>query len=499
MKVLTPTIEIKDPYKHNGESHHFSHQSKSSQSVTDEVVTKSKKFYIESYGCQMNFSDSEIVASILSKEGYYPTQMMENADLVLVNTCSIREKAELTVRKRLELFNKLKKKKKKIKIGVLGCMAERLKHKFLEQEKMVDIVVGPDAYKDLPNLLKEAEANKEAVNVILSKEETYGDIAPVRLDSNGVSAFVSITRGCDNMCTFCVVPFTRGRERSRDPKSILEEVNQLSEKGYKEITLLGQNVDSYLWYGGGLKKDFETATPLQQKTALGFAQLLQLVAEAQSKIRIRFSTSNPQDMSLDVIHTMAKFQNICNYIHLPVQSGSNAILKKMNRQHTREEYFELIDNIRKIIPGCGISHDMITGFPTETEQDHQDTLSLMKYIKYDYGFMFAYSERPGTMASKKMEDDIPQTTKKRRLQEIIDLQRVHSKYRTKQFLGKTICVLIEKSSKRSDAYWSGRTSQNTVAVFPKENYKIGDFVNVKIEEVTSATLKGSASGLSKSI
>ena len=353
-----------------------------------------KKVYIESYGCQMNFSDSEIVASILSKEGYQPTQMMESADLILVNTCSIREKAELTVRKRLELFNKLKKKNKKIKIGVLGCMAERLKHKFLEEEKMVDIVVGPDAYKDLPNLLQEAEANREAVNVILSKEETYGDIAPVRLDSNGVSAFVSITRWCDNMCTFCVVPFTRGRERSRDPKSILEEVNQLAEKDFKEITLLGQNVDSYLWYGGGLKKDFEAATALQQKTAVDFAQLLQLVAEAQPKMRIRFSTSNPQDMSLDVIHTMAKYRNICDYIHLPVQSGSNAILKKMNRQHTREEYFKLIDNIRKIIPGCGISQDIIAGFPTETEKDHQDTLDLLEYVKYDYGFMYSYSERP---------------------------------------------------------------------------------------------------------
>jgi len=455
-----------------------------------------KKVYIESYGCQMNFSDSEIVASILSKEGYQPTQMMESADLILVNTCSIREKAELTVRKRLELFNKLNKK---IKIGVLGCMAERLKHKFLEEEKMVDIVVGPDAYKDLPNLLQEAEANREAVNVILSKEETYGDIAPVRLDSNGVSAFVSITRGCDNMCTFCVVPFTRGRERSRDPKSILEEVNQLAEKDFKEITLLGQNVDSYLWYGGGLKKDFEAATALQQKTAVDFAQLLQLVAEAQPKMRIRFSTSNPQDMSLDVIHTMAKYRNICDYIHLPVQSGSNAILKKMNRQHTREEYFKLIDNIRKIIPGCGISQDIIAGFPTETEKDHQDTLDLLNYVKYDYGFMYSYSERPGTHAARKIADDIPEPTKKRRLQEIIALQREHSELRTKANIGKTFCVLIEKSSKKSDEFWSGRTSQNTVAVFPKENYQIGEFVDVKIDAATSATLIGRAIGISQDI
>ena len=346
----------------------------------------------------MNFSDSEIVASILNKEGYQLTKTLEEANLVLVNTCSIREKAEQTVRKRLELFNGLKRKNKDLKIGVLGCMAERLKHKFLEEEKMVDMVVGPDAYKDIPNLLKEAEAEREAVNVVLSKEETYGDIAPVRLATNGVSAFVTITRGCDNMCTFCVVPFTRGRERSRDPKSILEEVAQLAVNGYKEITLLGQNVDSYLWYGGGLKKDFAKASPLQQKTAVNFSNLLDLVATAQPKMRIRFSTSNPQDMSLDVIHTMAHHDNICNYIHLPVQSGSNAILKKMNRQHTRQDYFELIDKIHKIIPDCGISHDMIAGFPTETEQDHKDTLRLMEYIKYEFGFMFAYSERPGTMA-----------------------------------------------------------------------------------------------------
>jgi len=481
----------KNPNQYNGEV-------LANQEVTSKN-THNKRVYIESYGCQMNFSDSEIVASILSQEGYKLTEKLENANLVLVNTCSIREKAEQTVRKRLELFNGLKRKNKDLKIGVLGCMAERLKHKFLEEEKMVDIVVGPDAYKDLPNLLKEAEAEREAVNVILSKEETYGDIAPVRLATNGVSAFVTITRGCDNMCTFCVVPFTRGRERSRDPKSILEEITQLSQNGYKEITLLGQNVDSYLWYGGGLKKNFSKASPLQQKTAVNFSNLLELVAKAQPHIRIRFSTSNPQDMSIDVIHTMAKYDNICNYIHLPVQSGSNAILNKMNRQHSREEYFELIDNIRKSIPDCGISHDMIAGFPSETEQDHQDTLSLMEYVKYDFGFMFAYSERPGTLAAKKIEDDIPESTKKRRLQEIIDLQRVHSEYRTQQFIGKTVCVLIEKSSKRSNEFWSGRTSQNTVAVFPKEKYKVGDFVDVKIEEVTSATLIGNALGLSSSI
>ena len=495
-------ISTKDPYAFNGVPLTKEDSSANTgvlSNVKDTVPKAQKQFYIESYGCQMNFSDSEIVASILSQEGYELTEKLENANLVLVNTCSIREKAEQTVRKRLELFNGLKRKNKDLKIGVLGCMAERLKHKFLEEEKMVDIVVGPDAYKDLPNLLKEAEAEREAVNVILSKEETYGDIAPVRLATNGVSAFVTITRGCDNMCTFCVVPFTRGRERSRDPKSILEEITQLSQNGYKEITLLGQNVDSYLWYGGGLKKNFSKASPLQQKTAVNFSNLLELVAKAQPHIRIRFSTSNPQDMSIDVIHTMAKYDNICNYIHLPVQSGSNAILNKMNRQHSREEYFELIDNIRKSIPDCGISHDMIAGFPSETEQDHQDTLSLMEYVKYDFGFMFAYSERPGTLAAKKIEDDIPESTKKRRLQEIIDLQRVHSEYRTQQFIGKTVCVLIEKSSKRSNEFWSGRTCQNTVAVFPKEKYKVGDFVDVKIEEVTSATLIGNALGLSSSI
>ncbi|MFT0714446.1 tRNA (N6-isopentenyl adenosine(37)-C2)-methylthiotransferase MiaB [Flagellimonas lutimaris] len=456
-----------------------------------------RKLYIESYGCQMNFSDSEIVASILAKEGFNTTQNLDDADLVLVNTCSIREKAEQTVRKRLEKFNAVKRTKPNMKVGVLGCMAERLKSKFLEEEKIVDMVVGPDAYKDLPNLIQEIDEGRNAVNVILSKDETYGDVAPVRLNTNGVSAFVSITRGCDNMCTFCVVPFTRGRERSRDPQSILEEVNDLWERGFKEITLLGQNVDSYLWYGGGLKKDFDKASDMQKATSVNFARLLELVAQAQPKMRIRFSTSNPQDMTLDVIEAMAKYENICKYIHLPVQSGSNRILKAMNRLHTREEYFELIDNIRKIIPDCAISQDMITGFPTETEEDHQDTLSLMEYVKYDFGFMFAYSERPGTLAERKMEDDIPEATKKRRLSEIIEVQQKHSHYRTQQHLGKTQEVLIEGTSKKSDAHWMGRNSQNTVAVFPKEHYKVGDFVNVKINECTSATLIGEAVGYSE--
>lgn len=492
----------------NTKSHTLNREQMTPDPTVDGVVieTKSeeslgghKKVFIESYGCQMNFADSEVVASILAKEGYHTTSEVQQADLVLLNTCSIREKAEQTVRNRLDHFNGIKKANKALKVGVLGCMAERLKHKFLEEEKIVDLVVGPDAYKDLPNLLKEVAADREAVNVILSKEETYGDISPVRLSSNGVTAFVSITRGCDNMCTFCVVPFTRGRERSRDPKSILEEISDLAQKGYKEITLLGQNVDSYLWYGGGLKKDFDKASPLRQKTAVDFAQLLRLVAEAQPRMRIRFSTSNPQDMSLDVLHTMAQFDNICKYIHLPIQSGSDRILKQMNRLHTRAEYFELIDNIRKIIPNCGLSHDMIAGFPTETEEDHQQTLSLMEYVKYDFGFMFAYSERPGTLAARKMEDDIPEEVKKRRLREIIELQQQHGKYRTQSYIGQTVCVLIEKESKKSNSDWSGRTTQNTVVVFPKENYQVGDFVEVNIESTTSATLIGRAVGHSNSI
>ncbi len=456
--------------------------------------SNTRKLYIESYGCQMNFSDSEIVASILSKQGFDTTNVLEDADLVLVNTCSIREKAETTVRKRLEKFNAVKKTKPHMKVGVLGCMAERLKDKLLEEEKIVDMVVGPDAYKDLPNLIQEIDEGRNAVNVILSKDETYGDVAPVRLNSNGVTAFVSITRGCDNMCTFCVVPFTRGRERSRDPFSIVAEVNDLWEKGFKEVTLLGQNVDSYLWYGGGLKKEFEKASEIQKVTAVNFSKLLEMVAFAQPKMRIRFSTSNPQDMTLDVIETMAKHDNICNYIHLPVQSGSNRILKAMNRLHTREEYFELIDNIRRILPNCAISQDMIAGFPTETEEDHKDTLSLMEHVKYDFGFMFAYSERPGTLAARKLKDDVPEETKKRRLREIIDLQQKHGLYRTQQHLGKIEEVLIEGSSKKSDAHWMGRNSQNTVVVFPKEKYHVGDFVNVKINECTSATLIGEATG-----
>lgn len=465
--------------------------------ILDSNIKTDRKLYIESYGCAMNFADSEVVASILSQSGFSTTQELNDADLILVNTCSIRDKAEQTIRKRLTEYNKVKKSRPHLKVGVLGCMAERLKDKLLDEEKIVDMVVGPDAYKDLPNLIKEVDSGRDAVNVILSRDETYGDIAPVRLNTNGVTAFVSITRGCDNMCTFCVVPFTRGRERSRDPQSILEEVKDLWNKGFKEITLLGQNVDSYLWYGGGLKKDFEKASAMQQATAVDFSELLQRVALAQPKMRIRFSTSNPQDMTLNVIRTMAKYENICNHIHLPVQSGSNRILKAMNRLHTIEAYFTLIDNIREIIPDCGISQDMIAGFPTETEEDHQDTLKAMDYVKYDFGYMYAYSERPGTMAGRKMADDVPEATKKRRLSEIIALQRSHCQLRTEQHLDKVQEVLIEGTSKKSKDEWMGRNAQSTVVVFPKEQYKVGDFVNVKMISCTSATLIGKAVGYSK--
>lgn len=465
--------------------------------VLEQKESNTKKLFIESYGCQMNFSDSEIVASILANEGYNTTQNLEEADLVLVNTCSIRDKAEQTVRNRLEQYNAVKKINPSMKVGVLGCMAERLKNKFLEEEKIVDMVVGPDAYKDLPNLLKDIDEGRDAINVILSKEETYGDISPVRLNSNGVTAFVSITRGCDNMCTFCVVPFTRGRERSRDPQSIIKEIKELHERGFKEITLLGQNVDSYLWYGGGLKKDFEKATEMQKATAVDFAQLLDMCATAFPKMRFRFSTSNPQDMHEEVMHVIAKHHNVCKYIHLPVQSGSTRILKEMNRQHTREEYMALVDKIKAIIPDIALSQDIIAGFPTETEEDHHDTLSLLEYVKYDFGYMFIYSERPGTLAARKLKDDVPEAVKKRRLQEIIDLQQKMGLERTKSYIGKTVEVLIEKESKRSDQHWAGRNSQNTTVVFPKGNYQAGDFVMVKINDCTSTTLIGEAIGYSE--
>ena len=449
-----------------------------------------RKLYIESYGCQMNFSDSEIVASILTEHGFQTTRDIEKADVIFVNTCSIREKAEQTVRKRLRTFHKLKENKKEMTIGVLGCMAERLKSKFLEEEKLVDIVVGPDAYRDLPNLINSVDDGQKAVNVQLSKEETYADISPVRLNSNGVTAFVSIMRGCDNMCTFCVVPFTRGRERSRDAESIVKEVRELHEKGYKEVTLLGQNVDSYLWYGGGPKMDFKKLSDIQKASSINFAQLLEKVALVSPEIRIRFSTSHPQDMTDQVLKTMAKYENICDYIHLPVQSGNSRILKLMNRGYTREWYMDRIDAIKKIIPGCAISQDIISSFCSETEEEHKDTLSLMDYVKFDYGFMFKYSERPNTKAARKFEDDVPEEIKSRRLTEIIEKQRAHSMMHNQSRVGKTFKVLVEGLSKRSDKHLFGRTTHNSVAVFPKKHYKPGDYVMVKITDCNSATLIG---------
>ncbi len=449
-----------------------------------------RKMYIESYGCQMNFSDSEIVASILTNEGFSTTKDITNADLVFVNTCSIREKAELTVRKRLEFYNSIKRQKNpKMLVGVLGCMAERLKESLLEEEKLIDIVVGPDSYRDLPSLIKEVEGGKKAVNVILSLEETYADINPIRLGGNGVTAFVSITRGCDNMCSFCVVPFTRGRERSRDPKSIIQECTQLFNNGYREITLLGQNVDSYLWYGGGAKKNFKHADIQAQKNSLTFANLLDQVAKISPLLRIRFSTSNPQDMGMDVIKIINKHNNICKYIHLPVQSGSSRILKLMKRGYNREEYMKLIDNIKNEIPDCAISMDIITGFCSETEQDHKETLSLMNHVKYDFGYMFKYSERPNTPAAR-MEDNVKEETKQRRLSEIIDKQQAHSFLRMKEKIGKKLEVLIEGTSKKSANHFYGRTTFNSTVIFKKENSKVGEYVIVKIEDCTSATLKG---------
>jgi len=456
-----------------------------------ENAKNTKKLFLESYGCQMNFSDSEIVASILSEQGYNTTSKLSEADLILLNTCSIREKAEQTVRMRLSQFKAQKENNPKLVIGVLGCMAERLKTKFLDEEKLVDLVVGPDAYRDLPNLLKDTDEGRDAINVILSKDETYADISPVRLGGNGVTAFVSITRGCDNMCTFCVVPFTRGRERSRDPHSIISECKDLYSKGYKEVTLLGQNVDSYLWYGGGAKKDFIKASEIQKATAIRFAELLEMVALSLPNMRVRFSTSNPQDMKLDVFRVMAKHENICKYVHLPVQSGSDRILKSMNRQHTRKQYLDLINEAKKIVPEIAFSQDIIAGFCGETEEDHQDTLSLMKEVEYDYGYMFAYSERPGTPAHKKMKDDIPQEIKQRRLNEIITLQGELSRKRMKSYVGKVHDILIEGTSKKKQNQWRGRNSQNAVCVFDKlEGQKLGDMVKVLVYDNTQGTLIG---------
>jgi len=447
-----------------------------------------KKLFLESYGCQMNFADSEIVASILIDKGYTTTQNFLEADLIFVNTCAIRENAESRVRQRLQDYKKVKKNNPDALIGVLGCMAERLKSQFLEQEKLVDMVVGPDAYRDLPNLIETAETGQKAVNVILSKEETYADISPLRLDKNGVSAFISIMRGCDNMCSFCVVPFTRGRERSRDPESIIKECKEAFDAGYREVTLLGQNVDSYIWAGGGLKK--EILTEEQKAGATNFAQLLEKVALIDSDLRVRFSTSHPKDMTDDVLHTMAKYENICKYIHLPVQSGNSNVLDKMNRGYTREWYLDRIASIRRIMPDAGISTDVITGFCGETEEEHRETISLMENVQYDFAYMFMYSERPKTLAERKFTDDIPEEIKKKRLQEVVDLQRKHSEIKTKAGVGKIHRVLIESTSKKSDEMLSGRNSQNTTVVFPKGNHKKGDYVNVKATSCTSSTLIG---------
>ncbi len=450
--------------------------------------TAGKKLFLESYGCQMNFSDSEIVASILTEKGFSMTQNFEEADLIFINTCAIRENAELRVRNRLNDFKRVKKKNPKLLVGVLGCMAERLKSQFLEQEKLVDIVVGPDSYRDLPNLIEEAEDGHKAINVILSKEETYADLTPLRLGSNGVSAFISIMRGCDNMCSFCVVPFTRGRERSRDPDSIIAEAKDVFNNGYKEVTLLGQNVDSYLWSGGGLKK--ENLSHEQQAAATNFAQLLEKVALISPQLRVRFSTSHPKDMTDDVLYMVAKHTNICNYIHLPVQSGSSRILEMMNRGYTREWYLGRMAAINRIIPNCGISTDIITGFCSETEEDHQQTISLMKEIKYDYAYMFSYSERPKTLAERKYKDDVAEVVKKRRLAEIIELQRMNSGIKTLLGIGQVHEVLVEGFSKKSNEMLMGRNSQNTVVVFPKQNYKKGDYVNILAKSCTTSTLIG---------
>jgi tRNA-2-methylthio-N6-dimethylallyladenosine synthase len=453
-----------------------------------------KKFYIESYGCAMNFSDSEIVASILNENGFGATRNFEEADLILINTCSIREKAEQTVRQRLTVLRKVKKHNRGALIGVLGCMAERLKAKFLEEEKLVDMVIGPDAYRSLPSLITEAETGQKAVNVLLSREETYADISPIRLDSNGVSGFVSIMRGCNNMCAFCVVPFTRGRERSRDVHSILNECTDLFNQGYREVTLLGQNVDSYYWVPETQDSSFSSppAGGGGQEGAVTFANLLEKIALIDPLLRVRFSTSHPKDITDDVLFTMAKYENICKYIHLPVQSGSTRVLQLMNRTYTREWYMAKVDRIKEIMPDCSISSDIIAGFCTETEEDHNDTLGIMRHSRYDFSYMFAYSERPGTLAARRYEDDVPEDVKKRRLDEIVKLQNSLSRESNLLDLGKTFKVLIEGNSKRSDQQWMGRNSQNKVVVFPKEQYPLnkGSYVMVKIEDCTGGTLLG---------
>ena len=446
-------------------------------------VRNGRKLYIESYGCQMNFADSEIVASILSDDGFETTKDYREADVVFINTCSIRENAEQRVRNRLSQFGAEKRRNPKLIVGVLGCMAERLKSKFLEEEKLVDVVVGPDSYRELPQLLTQVESGQKAINVLLSREETYADISPVRLNGNGITAFISIMRGCDNMCSFCVVPFTRGRERSRDPHSILAEAKDLCERGYKEVTLLGQNVDSYKWKGPNAND--------QAEIEVNFAQLLKMVALVSPDLRVRFSTSHPKDITDEVLYTIANHPNICNYIHLPVQSGSSRVLELMNRTYTREWYMNRIDAIRTIIPDCAISSDIIAGFCTETEEEHQETLSIMDYVGYDFAFTFSYSERPGTLAARKFEDDVPEEVKKRRLSEILVKQQESSLFRLQQFVGKTVRILVEGPSKKSELDYCGRNDQNAMVVFPAmEGVVAGSYVNVYIDRCTSATLLG---------
>lgn len=445
----------------------------------DQAAEGLRKFYIESYGCAMNFSDSEIVASILGGAGFGPTRDMEEADLILINTCSIREKAEENVRQRLSIFNKLKRQKPDVLIGVLGCMAERLKAKLLEQEKLVDIVVGPDAYRDLPNLLAKADEGDKGINVLLSREETYADISPLRLDSNGVIAYISIMRGCDNMCSFCVVPFTRGRERSRDAYSIVAEAQDLYDRGFRDVTLLGQNVDSYKW------------TSPDESEHVNFAQLLERVAHVHPDLRIRFSTSHPKDITDDVLYTIQKYENICNYIHLPIQSGNSRILAMMNRTYDREWYMERVESIYRIIPDCAISSDIISGFCSETEEEHQDTLSIIEWAKFSMSYMFSYSERPGTPAAKKYQDDITEDVKKRRLAEIVEKQRHIGHLHNLQDVGQTYKVLIEGNSKKSDQEFKGRNSQNKMINFPKKpGYTPGDYVMVHVTSTTTGTLRG---------
>lgn len=449
-------------------------------STSTKAISSGKKFYIESYGCAMNFSDSEVVAAILQENEYCATPNFEMADLILINTCSIREKAELTIRKRLTEFRKVKRSKPGMLIGVLGCMAERLKAQLLEQEKLVDLVIGPDAYRTLPLLIKEASAGQKGVNVLLSRDETYGDIAPIRLNTNGITAFVSITRGCNNMCSFCVVPFTRGRERSRSADSIIHEIQDLVNTGYKEITLLGQNVDSYYWINEATNE------------TVSFANLLEKAALVSPVLRVRFSTSHPKDITEDVLLTMAKYENICKCIHLPVQSGNTRVLQLMNRTYSREWYLAKVDRIREILPNCGLTSDMIAGFCTETEEEHQDTLTLMDYCNFDMSYMYFYSERPGTLAARRFKDDVSLEDKKRRLQEIVDQQGVLSTRSNLNDIGKVFQILIETHSKRDINDWTGRTSQNKITVFPKSNeaQKPGDYVWVKIQDCTRATLLG---------